>query len=186
MTMVPDPRRLFRLRSPLTPLLLLLLCSSLLTACDGSPRMLALPFDGMGGRGVNSPYAEQQPSLSGRWLAYVSDRRDGQQLYLFDREARQPVPLPNLNQIGQLIEHPSVSEDGRWIAYLASRDNRRAIWLYDRQAQFSRNLSESLGTDVRNPSISADGRRIAFEAAIAGQWDVVVWNRDGGLVPLPR
>ncbi len=138
-----------------------------------------------GDRAVNTPYAETHPAISGRFLAFSSDRRNGQQIYLFDREARVLVPLPGLNRPGLLAEEPAVSADGRWIAFTGSEGDRTGIYLYDRELRILRNLTDKLNTRVRRPSLSADGRRIAFEAVVNGQWDLFVLNQEGNPLIAP-
>lgn len=160
---------------------LVLLLAFSLAGCAGAPRIVALPT---GDRGVNSRYAELSPSLAERSLVFVSDRRGSQDLYLYSLEQRQLLPLPGLNSLDLLVEHPSISADGNWIAFAGSRGDRTNIYLYDRRSQQLRNLTANLEAMVRNPSISRDGQRIAFEAAIGGQWDVLIYDRDTGPLDL--
>ncbi|WP_338431563.1 Tol biopolymer transporter periplasmic protein [Synechococcus elongatus IITB3] len=161
---------------------LALLLSLILMGCSGAPRLIALPG---GDRGVNSRYAELFPSLGDRsLLVFVSDRRGSQDAYLYNWEQRQQIPLPGLNSLDLLVEHPAISADGNWIAFAGSRGDRTNIYLYDRRSQQLRNLTANLEAIVRNPSLSRDGQRIAFEAALGGQWDVLVYDRDAGPLDL--
>jgi Tol biopolymer transport system component len=85
---------------------------------------------------------ETEPALSnkGRFLAFVSDRPDGEgvrDVYLYDRQEQQLLPLPGLNSAGQ-EQSPSISADGRFIAFVSERldaAGERDIYLYDRLAQ---------------------------------------------------
>jgi Tol biopolymer transport system component len=144
--------------------------------------LVELPW---GDRAVNTPYAETHPAISGRFLAFSSDRRNGQQVYLFDRETRVMVPLPGLNRPSLMAEEPAVSADGRWLVFTGSEGDRLNIYLYNREVRILRNLTANLNTRVRRPSISADGRRIAFEAVVNGQWDLVVLDQDGNPLLVP-
>lgn len=144
--------------------------------------LVALPW---GDRAVNTPYAETHPAISGRFLTFSSDRRNGQQVYLFDREARVLVPLPGLNRPNLLAEDPAVSADGRWIVFAGSEGDRTDIFLYNREVRILRNLTDKLNTRLRRPSISTDGRRVAFEAVVNGQWDLYVLDQDGNSLLVP-
>jgi beta propeller repeat protein len=156
----------------------------LLSGC-GYPRLLNSAFD-PGGRSLNSPAAEINPHIAGRYVVFTSDRRGSQDIYLFDHLTRRLIELPGLNSLDTMASHPSVSEDGNTIVFMASRQGRTGIFLYDRQIRQSRNLIPSLQAEVRNPTISADGNRIAFEASVNGQWDISVYDRFGRLVNIPQ
>ncbi|QKD85151.1 hypothetical protein HPC62_22950 [Thermoleptolyngbya sichuanensis A183] len=142
------------------------------------PHLLNLPSDASG-QTLNSPFAQQEPQLSGDYLVFVSDRNGSQDVYLYDLPHRRLVDLPGLNAIDMAAEHPSVSADGRFIVFAASRQGRQDIYLYDRQIQYRRNLTDGLNASVRNPSISADGQRIAYESNASGHWDIVLCDRAG-------
>ncbi|WP_316790288.1 hypothetical protein [Thermoleptolyngbya oregonensis] len=142
------------------------------------PHLLNLPSDASG-QTLNSPFAQQEPQLSGDYLVFVSDRNGSQDVYLYDLPHRRLVDLPGLNAIDMAAEHPGVSADGRFIVFAASRQGRQDIYLYDRQIQYRRNLTDGLNASVRNPSISADGQRIAYESNASGHWDIVLCDRAG-------
>lgn len=142
------------------------------------PHLLNLPSNDSG-QALNSPFAQQEPQLSGDYLAFVSDRNGSQDVYLYDLPHRRLVDLPGLNAIDMAAEHPSVSADGRFIVFAASRQGRQDIYLYDRQIQHLRNLTDGIEASVRNPSISADGQRIAYESNASGRWDIVLCDRSG-------
>ncbi|WP_448603337.1 TolB family protein [Thermoleptolyngbya sp.] len=152
----------------------------LLSGCT-YPHLLNLPSDASG-QTLNSPFAQQEPQLSGNYLVFVSDRNGSQDVYLYDLPHRRLVDLPGLNAIDMAAEHPSVSADGRFIVFAASRQGRQDIYLYDRQIQYRRNLTDGLNASVRNPSISADGRLIAYESNASGHWDIVLCDRAGKLL----
>jgi len=152
----------------------------LLAGCGSSyPRALNFPFNPAGGRGLNGTASELMPSISGRYVTFVSDRNGSQDVYLFDAEAGQMLDLPGLNALDAIASHPSVSEDGRYIAYAASLRGQSDIFVYDRSTGLKRNLTNDLQAEVRHPSISADGSRVAFEASPDGRWDVFVRDRSG-------
>lgn len=138
---------------------------------------------------LNSRFSEQSPQVSGRYLAFVSDRRGSQALYLFDLRDRRLIPLPGLNRLDSRFDggvgHPAVSENGNWIVFAASREGRSGIFLYRRNSQQVRNLVPSLRGEMRNPTISAAGDRIAFEISRNGQWDIAIYDRQGRPLGIP-
>jgi len=158
--------------------------SILLGSCAGPLRLINLPFDASG-RSVNSPFAEQNPRLAGRYLTFVSDRRGSQDIYLYDTVTQRLLPLPGLNAPDLLAESPGISQDGRWLVFRGVRQGRSDIYLYNVETRQLRNLSQNLAAVVRNPTISADGTRIAFEASTNGQWDILVYDRSGRPLNLP-
>ncbi|MDJ0620363.1 MAG: Tol biopolymer transporter periplasmic protein [Calothrix sp. MO_192.B10] len=160
-------------------LLILIFASlGLINGCVGYPRLLNSAFD-PGGRSLNSPAAERNPHIAGRYVVFTSDRRGSQDIYLFDRLRRSLIDLPGLNSLDAIADHPTISEDGNYIVFATYRQGRSAIFLYDRQTRQSRNLTLNLQAEVRNPTISADGSRIAFESSVNGQWDILVYDRFG-------
>ena len=152
--------------------------AGLLNGCMGYPRVLNQPFD-RGGWSLNSPAAESNPQIAGRYLVFTSDRRFSQDVYLYDVIDRRMIDLPGLNSLDAIAFHPSVSADGRYIVFAGSRQGRSDIYFYDRSMGQLRNLTSNLKTEVRNPDISADGTTIAFEANANGQWDIFVYDRSG-------
>jgi len=157
----------------------------LLSACAPYPRLMNASFD-PAGRGLNSPAAELNPDVAGRYVVFVSDRQRRQDIYLYDLQTNQLIDLPGLNSLTTLVEDPDVSADGRYIAFVGNRRDRTGIYLYDRQTRQVRDLAPNLNATVRHPSVSADGSTIAFEAVVNGQWDVVVVTRSGRPIEVPN
>lgn len=156
----------------------------LLISCTGTVNVLDFPFD-PAGRSLNSLQSELMPSVAGRYIVFVSDRRGTQDVYLYDTQTRSLIDLPGLNSLDVMASHPAVSEDGNTIVFAAVRQGRSGIYLYNRDTRQLRNLTENGRGEVRNPKISADGSKIAFESSENGQWDIVVYDRSGKLlVPL--
>lgn len=150
----------------------------LLNSCSAPYRLLSFPFDS-GGRSLNSPAGELTPQIAGRYIAFSSDRRGNQDIYLFDTVERRLLDLPGLNSLDMVASDPAVSEDGRYIVFAGNRQGKSAIYLYDRELRLLRNLTENIQAAVRNPTISADGSTIAFESSENGQWDIEVYDRSG-------
>ncbi len=156
-----------------------------ISSCAGSSQLLNLPSDSTG-RSLNSPAAEQDPQITGRYIVFASDRGRSQDIYLYDLTNRRLIDLPGLNALDAIASHPSVSQNGRYIAFAATRQGESDIYLYNRDTRQTRNLTANLRADVRNPAISADGNRIAFQSSNNGQWDIQVYDRSGKPLKLPR
>lgn len=156
---------------------LLVLLAGLVSSCAGA-QLVSFPYD-PGGRSLNSQFAEQNPAIAGRYIVFTSDRRNSQDIYLYDTITRTMIETPGLNAIDMIESHPTISENGRYIAFTGNRDGRSGIYLYDRDTRQLRNLTENLRTQVRHPAISADGNAIAFESSANGQWDILIYNRFG-------
>ena len=134
---------------------------------------------------LNSRYNDQQPALSGdgRWLAFVSNRNNSNEILLYDLRSERFIDLPGLNQGNIILESPSLSRTGRYLVYISSAQGRPDVALYDRATRRVELLTQSYRNWVRNPQISADGRYIVFETARRGQWDIEVLDR-GPLIEL--
>jgi dipeptidyl aminopeptidase/acylaminoacyl peptidase len=165
-------------------LVTLLSLAGLMQSCAGYPRLLNFPFD-VAGRGLNSLAAEVNPQVAGRYIVFISDRRQSQDIYLYDAVDRRLVDLPGINALDVIASHPGVSEDGTRVVFAGSREGRVDIYLYNVPTRQLRNLTENLRAEVRNPSISADGSTIAFESGAQGQWNIMLVNSTGKPVNLP-
>jgi beta propeller repeat protein len=164
-------------------LLPLLLLTGFLGGCSGAS-LVSFPFD-PAGRSLNSPFAELNPRIAGRYIVFASDRSGSQDIYLYDTSTRNLVDLPGLNSLDMIASSPAISENGRYIVFAGSREGRSGIYLYDREMRQLRNLTESLKAEVRNPSISADGNTIAFESSLKGKWDILLYSRSGQPLDAP-
>ncbi|MGK7962936.1 TolB family protein [Crocosphaera sp.] len=158
--------------------------SSIVTGCTSYPRYLNFSFDA-GGRGLNSRASELTPQVTATYIVFISDRNGSQDVYLFDAQQRQLMPLPGLNTLDEIASHPSISEDGRYLVFASSRQGKSNIYVYDRQTEQKRNLTANLQAEVRNPIINADGNQIAFEIAEDGQWDIMIYDLSGNPLKLP-
>ncbi|HEY9769664.1 MAG TPA: biopolymer transporter [Coleofasciculaceae cyanobacterium] len=129
--------------------------------------------------GINSNSTEEYPAYSqnGRYLAFASDRRGQRDLFLYDLESKQLVPLPNLNRRDSAQDQPSLSADGRYVAYVSTERGKTDIFVYDRQQQKSELLTVNLKGSNKQPTINGDGSQVAFQASQLGQWKIVIINR---------
>ncbi|EKQ67957.1 periplasmic component of the Tol biopolymer transport system [Leptolyngbyaceae cyanobacterium JSC-12] len=151
--------------------------TGMVSGCAG-PRLVSFPYD-PGGRSLNSQFAEQNPAIAGRYIVFTSDRRNSQDIYLYDTVTRSLIETPGLNAIDMIESNPAISDNGRYIVFAGAREGHSAIYLYDRETRQLRNLTQNLKAQVRNPTISADGNAIAFESSANGQWDILIYNRLG-------
>ena len=172
--------------NPLGLLVLAIAVGSSLVGCSGG-RLLAFPFDpiGLNPNSLNSGFAEVEPSLGGRYIAFVSDRRGSADIYLYDWQQRRLVDLPGLNAIDAIEASPSVSDDGNWLVFTATRQGRTGLFVYDRANQQKRQLRSNDAAVFRHPVLSADGQRIAVEIERFGQWHLVVFDREGRPIATP-
>jgi Tol biopolymer transport system component len=160
------------LRSPISGLISGLSLCGLLSSCN-SVVSIGIPV------ALNTRAAEHQPALSanGRWLAFISDRSGGQQIYLYDVQQRQFIDLPGLNNDHSLKDSPSLSAGGRYLVYLVDHQGRPEIAVYDRANQRSQVLSSGYPGGVRQPKISPNGRYVVFESSREGDWNLEVLDR---------
>lgn len=129
--------------------------------------------------GINSFAPEEAPAYSadGRFLAFSSDRNGRREIWLFDRQRRSLVSLPNLNQANAMQSEPALSANGRFIVYISTARGKSDVMIYDRDRQRSELLTANVRGSVRNPTISGDGRQIAFQSNQNGQWDILLIDR---------
>jgi beta propeller repeat protein len=153
-------------------------CIGLVGGCASGTPTLPIPFDASG-RGLNSPYQEQSPQISGRYVVFSSDRRGSQDIYLFDIVEQRLLDLSGLNRPDFMASEPAISANGQWIVFVGSRDEQTDIFVYDRSSRQIQIVTANLRAQVRRPSISANGEIIAFQASQRGQWDILVYNRFG-------
>lgn len=151
---------------------------SLLAACGSNN----LP---QGRTGINSRYNDQQPNLSGngQYLTWVSNRSDGNKIFLYNLSKETFEPLPGLNQNNIVAETPSLSLTGRYLVYLVSQQGKPEVALYDRIADETEIVTKNYNHWIRNPDVSLSGRYIVFETARRGQWDIEVWDRGPNVEP---
>ena len=148
--------------------------------------------------GLHDPTSdERMPAIdsSGRWLAFVSNRKGGtglSDIYLYDRQESKLKPLPELNS-KHLDNQPSMSADGNLIAFVSDRpggSGLRDIYLYDCSAAKLLPLPGlNSPAHEHSPSLSPDGRYIAFVSERLGgegERDIYLYDRQAQkLLPTP-
>jgi Tol biopolymer transport system component len=168
----------------LFPLINFLVSAFFLTSCSNYPRLLSFPFSD-NNKSFNSRSSELNPSISGQYITFVSDRNGSQDIFLFDAKNRRLIDLPGLNSIDEIASNPSISEDGRYLVFTALTQGKSRLYLYDRTTQQKRPLITQIRNEIRNPMISSNGEKIAFEIANNGQWDIVVADIKGNALNIP-
>src|SRR5262249_43636288 len=112
-------------------------------------------------------------SPDGRTIAFVSDRRGQNNLWLMNADGSQPRPVFIDNSVR--VFEPAWSPDGRSI-YVRRQETKRGgtsgIWMYSRDGGEG---VEIVGRDVRGaewPAVSPDARFLYFHmtTAPAGTW----------------
>ena len=159
----------------------IIICSFCLSSCSSYPRLLNFPFAD-NNRSFNTRSAELNPSISGEYITYVSDRNGSQDIYLFDAKNRRLIDLPGLNAFDEVASNPSISEDGRYLVFSIVAEGKSGLYLYDRTTQQKRLLIPQTKQEIRNPMISSNGEKITFEIARNGQWDIVVTDIRGNVL----
>lgn len=159
----------------------IIICSFCLSSCSNYPRLLNFPFSD-NNRSFNTRSAEFNPSISGEYITFVSDRNGSQDIYLFDARNRRLIDLPGLNAFDEVASNPSISEDGRYLVFSILAEGKSGLYLYDRTTQQKRLLIPQTKQEIRNPTISSNGEKIAFEIARNGQWDIVVTDIRGNVL----
>ncbi|HZZ77399.1 MAG TPA: hypothetical protein VFE62_02710 [Gemmataceae bacterium] len=147
---------------------------------------------------LKMPKSDQRmPALSGdgRWLAFVSNRKEGKggnDVWLYDRKEDKVLALPELNSpLADLT--PSLSGDGNLIAIASDRTGGaggRDIYLYDRAKKSYLPLpGVNSAANEQSPCLSADGRYLVFVSeriSGEGERDIFLYDRQAQkLLPTP-
>lgn len=138
---------------------------------------------------LNSAADESEPTLSndGALVAFASNRAGGSDLYVYDRASAALVATPNLNTPDN-ESWPRFAYDSVRLAFVRDSAGFGRVRLYEPQGDTLIALPGlSTGGPLNDTAPAPDlhGDRIAFQTDRAGNWDVMVWNRAGGLATLP-
>ena len=122
--------------------------------------------------GLNRMLAQQgsrrEPSLSGRWLALITNRQGRDQVELVDVERQLPVPLPGLNRPDALPLTVSVSAAGDRLAVVRQVAGRSELVLHRRTLMSNEPIPMVPAGVPRRAVLRADGREIAVEVSRQG------------------
>lgn len=133
-----------------------------------------------GGNGVqltSNTFNDQWPRFSpdGRQIAFFSNRKGNNDLYLLDVASR---------NVTQLTSHRSDdhfhnwSPDGKSLVFTSERSGNKDIWLLDIASKQSTQLTRHAAADD-DPTFAPDGRSIAFDSGRAGNQAIYVMDVDG-------
>lgn len=134
-------------------------------------------------------------SPDGTKIAFVSDRNNGQELYLMGTGPFANQSPVQLTTAACVNETPTWSPDGRRLYWASNCDGDfdlyRADLVYGGESQYYvdarlanvANLTSN-SVDDRYARVSPDGRAIAYSTQVDGQWDVAVRYLADGSVAL--
>jgi eukaryotic-like serine/threonine-protein kinase len=120
---------------------------------------------------------EPQFSPDGTRIVFYSDRSGSSEIWVCDREGRNPVQLTSSN--GPNVGSPRWSPDGRWIAFDNTKAGNSDIYVISADGGQPRLLTSGTSNNVR-PSWSHDGRWVYFGSNRSGEWQVWKEPAQGG------
>jgi Tol biopolymer transport system component len=138
--------------------------------------------------------SDYHPSLSldGRYCTFASElENQTSKIFLYDREEKRLIDLPQINASPNALLHPTLSGDGKWLAFAGwnrpGASQRWDIALYDVAAKKFADLPgcNSPKFDERMPCFSTNGRLLAFTSNAkegVGVSDVYLYDREAGKV----
>lgn len=126
-----------------------------------------VPMGGLNRR-LEEQGSQREPSLSGRWLALISNRQGRNRVELVEVDQQRPVPLPGLNRPDALPLSVSVSADGDRLAVVRQLEGRTELVLHRRAFMSSEPIPMVPEGVPRRATLRADGREIAVEVSRGG------------------
>lgn len=126
------------------------------------------PLDGLNRQLQGSGASSRNPSLSGRWLALITNRGNRDLIDLIDLENGRPLPVPGLNRPDAQPLEVSVDASGRRLAVIRQRDGRTELLLHRLEAQVSEPIEISPPGVPEHLALSADGRMLAVQVSRQG------------------
>jgi len=118
------------------------------------------------------PDGEPQFSADGTKIVFTSARSGNYEIWVCDREGRNPVQLTSSN--GPDLGSPRWSPDSRWIAFDNPKAGNSDIYVIGADGGQPRRLTNGPSNNVR-PSWSQDGRWIYFGSNRSG--DSQIWKQ---------
>jgi dipeptidyl aminopeptidase/acylaminoacyl peptidase len=117
------------------------------------------------------PDAEPQFSPDGTKIAFGSARSGSYEIWVCDREGRNPVQLTSFG--GYTVGDPRWSPDSRWITFSSSKVGNSQIYVISADGGQPRQLTRGPSKNIR-PSWSQDGLWIYFGSDRSG--DSQIWK----------
>jgi Tol biopolymer transport system component len=118
---------------------------------------------------------EESPAIVGD-IAFISDRADGEQIYLMDADGENERRLTDFENAN--LSDLDWSPDGNFIAYVNTIGANSDIYVLNVERLTSRRLTTHTGSDY-NPAWSPDGSKIAYTTTRDGPPDVWVMTTRG-------
>ena len=140
----------------------------LLSGCSGS---MPMPLGGLN-RQLAQQGSLREPSLSGRWLAFIGNRHGREQVELVDVERQLPVPLPGLNRPDAVPLSVGVDGAAERLVVVRQVGGQTELVLYRRGLMSSEAIPMAPPGVPRRAQLRADGREIAVEVSRNGMVQV--------------
>jgi Tol biopolymer transport system component len=130
-------------------------------------------------RFIASTEPDQEPQFSpdGTKIVFTSARSGNYEIWVCDREGRNPVQLTSFN--GPELGSPRLSPDSRWIAFDSPKAGNYDIYVISTAGGRPRRLTSGPSSNVR-PSWSQNGRSVYFGSNRSGDWQIWKQPAQGG------
>ena len=123
------------------------------------------------------PDVEPQFSPDGTKIVFTSARSGSYEVWVCDREGRNPVQLTSFN--GPELGSPRWSPDSHWIAFDSGKAGNSDIYVIRAEGGQPRRLTSGPSNNVR-PGWSQNGRWIYFGSNRSGDWQIWKQPAQGG------
>ena len=123
------------------------------------------------------PDAEPQFSPDGTEIVFGSARSGNYEIWVCDREGRNPVQLTSFG--GYTVGDPRWSPDSRWITFSSSKVDNYQIYVISADGGPPRQITRGPSKNIR-PSWSQDGRWIYFGSDRSGESQIWKVPAQGG------
>jgi Tol biopolymer transport system component/PKD repeat protein len=135
------------------------------------------------GRGQDVTDMAPTRSPDGEWIAFTSNRVDGDnwELYLASVD-NTVIRRMTYNTFARDID-PAWSPDGRFVAFETDRDGNWELYLFDLATGAEVRLTDDRSSDI-NPFWSPDSGQIAFQSDRSGKWQIYLLDLTNGEVTL--
>jgi len=130
-------------------------------------------------RFIASTQSDQEPQFSPdeAKIVFSSARSGNPEIWVCDREGRNPVQLTSFN--GPQVGSPRWSPDSRWIAFDSNKAGHMDTYIISAEGGQPRRPTSGLSNNVR-PSWSRDGRSIYYGSNRSGDWQIWKQPAQGG------
>lgn len=144
------------------------LAAALLLGLGGCQADQPRPLDNLNRTLEGSASSLRAPSLSGRWLALISNRYNRDLIDVIDLDSGRPMPVPGLNRPDAEPLEVSIDGSGRRLAVIRQREGRTELLLHRLDAGASEPIAISPAGVPEQLALSADGRVLAVQVSREG------------------